>query len=118
MEIKVASRTRAKLRIGLFGASGAGKTYSALKLARGLTDDWNKVIIIDTERESANLYSDLGPYGVLQLEPPFEPERYINAIAACEQAGAEVIVIDSISHEWVGKGGCMELVDKVANQNS
>jgi AAA domain len=118
VEIKTASRTRAKLRVGLFGASGSGKTYSSLKMAHGLTDAWEKIIVIDTERESANLYSHLGPYGVLQLEPPFEPERYINAITACERAGAEVIIIDSISHEWIGKGGCLELVEKVAGNNS
>lgn len=117
MEIKKVSRKRAKLRVGLFGASGSGKTYSALRLARGLTGNWEKVVIIDTERESANLYANLGDYNVLQLSPPFEPERFINAITVAEKAGAEVIIIDSISHEWMGKGGCLEIADKVVGRN-
>lgn len=117
MELKTASRTRSKLRVGLFGAAGSGKTYSALLLASGLAP-WEKIAVIDTERGSADLYSHLGPYNTLTLEAPFEPERYTHAITTCERAGMEVIIIDSISHEWVGKGGCMEIVDKINTQNS
>lgn len=117
MELRTASRTRSKLRIGLFGASGSGKTYSALLLARGLASDWDKIALIDTERGSGDLYRQLGPYKTLTLESPYEPERYINAIGICEQSGVEVIIIDSISHEWAGKGGCLEIVDKVQSRN-
>ncbi|WP_245652351.1 AAA family ATPase [Rufibacter tibetensis] len=70
-------------------------------IARGLAEGgWPGVCVIDTENHSADLYSDLGEYKVLPLPAPFTPERYIEAIAACEHAGAEVIIIDSISHEW------------------
>ncbi len=111
LQIKKADRKQAKLRIGIFGASGSGKTMSALKLARGLTDNWSKVVVIDTENHSAELYSNLGEYNVLTLEAPFTPEKYIEAIKACEQAGMDVIVIDSITHEWAGSGGILELAD-------
>jgi hypothetical protein len=109
MEIRVAQRQKAKIRLGLQGPSGSGKTYSALLLAYGLTGNWCKIVVIDTENHSADLYADLGEYRVLSLSRPFSPEAYIKAIEACESlAGADVIIIDSISHEWEGAGGILE----------
>lgn len=113
-QIQKAQRVKAKLRVGVSGPSGSGKTYSALLLARGLATSWDKIVVIDTENGSAGLYDHLGEYNTLTLEAPFAPERYIEAIEACEQAGMEVIVIDSTSHEWEGKGGCLEANDKLA----
>lgn len=110
--IRKAERSKVKLRIGLSGPSGSGKTYSALLIARGLTD-WEKVGIIDTENGSADLYGHLGPYNVLTLEKPFHPDRYIEAVEALEQMGMEVIIIDSITHEWSGAGGVLELQEKL-----
>lgn len=114
-QIKRAVRQKTKLKIGVFGTSGSGKTYSALKLARGLTT-WDKIAVIDTENGSADLYAHLGEYNTLTLSAPFSPERYIEAIQACEKAGMEVIVIDSVSHEWDGTGGCLEIVDQLGGQ--
>lgn len=114
IQIRKAERKQAKLRVGLSGPSGSGKTYSALLIARGLATSWDKVCLIDSENGSGELYSDLGAYNVLQLEAPFTPESYIATIKAAEDAGMEVIVIDSISHEWEGKGGCLELNDILA----
>lgn len=116
MILRKATRQKAKLRIGLSAASGFGKTYGGLKLAFGITQDWTKIAVIDTEHGSAELYSDLGEYNVLPLEAPFSPERYIEAIKACETAGMEVIIIDSISHEWEGKGGCLEIHEKLGGR--
>lgn len=71
----------------------------ALIIAQGLTPDhWPKIAVIDSEHGSADLYADLGPYQVLTLPPPHSPERYIEAIQACETAGVEVITLNSISH--------------------
>ena len=109
MKLQKAERHQVKLRIGLSGPSGFGKTYSALLLAYGMTNDWRKIAIIDTENNSASLYSHLGDYNVLSLEEPFTPERYIKAIKLCEDADISVIIIDSISHEWQSKGGCLEI---------
>lgn len=108
MELRKATRQKAKLRIGVSGPSGSGKTYSALILAKSIASDMNKVAIIDTENGSADLYSHLGEYNVITLQAPYTPERYIEAITACEKGGMEVIIIDSVTHEWDGKGGLLE----------
>ncbi len=101
MQLRQSERRQAKIKIGLQGCAGSGKTYSSLLLAKGLTNgDFSKVAIIDTENGSADLYAHLGNYNVLSLAPPFTPENYIKAIEVCEKAGIEVIIIDSISHEW------------------
>ncbi len=116
MKLQKASRKKAKIRLGLSAVSGGGKTYSALIIAKGLCGDYSKVAIIDTENGSSDLYSHVGTYHVLSLTPPYSPERYIEAISACESAGMEVIIIDSISHEWEGKGGVLELADALGGQ--
>ena len=116
MELKKASRKKVKLRLGLSGASGFGKTYSALLLAYGMTNDWSKIAVIDTENGSAELYSNLGEYNVLTLQSPFSPERYIEAIKMCESANVEVIIIDSITHEWDGKGGCLDINNELGGR--
>ena len=108
MELRKAQRKQAKIKMALQAPSGAGKTYSALLLASGMVD-WSKIAVIDTESHSADLYCHLGDYNVLQLEKPFTPERYIIAIQTCEEAGMEVIIIDSVSHEWEGSGGILDL---------
>jgi hypothetical protein len=100
MKLQTAQRKRAKIKMGLQGPSGSGKSFSALQIAKGISVNWDSVAVIDTENGSSELYSHLGPYQVLQLSPPFSPERYIEAITTCESAGVQVIIIDSITHEW------------------
>ncbi len=116
MQLKKSKRENVKLRLGISGASGFGKTYSALLLAYGMTKDWNKIALIDTENSSASLYSDLGDFSVLDLQAPYSPERYIQAIEVCEKAQIEVIIIDSISHEWQGTGGCLQIHEKMGGR--
>jgi len=116
MKLKKAERHQVKLRVGLSGPSGFGKTYSALLLAYGISNDWEKVVIIDTENNSASLYSHLGDFNVITLQEPFSPERYIEAIKLCESSNIEVIIIDSISHEWQGKGGCLEIHEQLGGR--
>lgn len=79
-----------------------------------MASDWTKICLIDTENGSGELYSNLGAYNVITLQAPFSPERYIEAIKGAEDAGMEVIVIDSTSHEWDGKGGCLEINEGLA----
>lgn len=100
MQLQKSERKRAKIKMAIQGCSGSGKTYSSLLLAYGLTNDWNKIAVIDSENGSADLYSHLGSYNVLNLNQEFSPERYIEAIELCEKAGMEVIIIDSISQAW------------------
>jgi hypothetical protein len=109
MELRKATRKTVKLRLGLSGASGFGKTYSGLLLAYGMTNDWGKIAVIDTENGSAELYSNLGDFNVITLAAPFNPEKYTEAVKTCEKAGMEVIIIDSITHEWDGRGGCLDI---------
>ena len=109
MQLTKATRKKVKLRLGLSAVAGGGKTYSALLLAKGLCGDWDKIAVIDTENGSASLYSHLGEFNTIELLPPYPPERYVEAIKACEAAGMEVIIVDSITHEWDGKGGILEI---------
>jgi hypothetical protein len=111
MKFTKATRQKARLRLALTGPSGSGKTWGALLLALGLG---GKIAVIDTERDSASLYSHLADFDALNLSAPFTPERYIEAIKAAEAAGYETLIIDSITHEWSGVGGCLELVDQIA----
>lgn len=116
MKLKKAQRAQVKLRLGLSGASGFGKTYSALLLAFGITNDWSKIAVVDTENNSASLYAHLGNYNVLALNEPYTPERYIEAIKTCENSQIEVVIIDSITHEWNGKGGCLSIHEKLGGR--
>lgn len=111
MKFERAVRKKARLRLALTGPSGSGKTYSALLVAKGIG---GKIAVIDTEKGSASLYSDIADFDVLELEPPFSPERFIEAIHAAEIAEYDTLIIDSITHEWAGVGGCLELVDTIA----
>lgn len=115
--VRKAERQGARLLIQLSGVSGSGKTYTALQLAYGLANkDASKVVMIDTENRRGSLYADSLPgksqFGIIDFYAPFSPGRYIEAIDAACQAGAEVIVIDSVTHEWESEGGC----EWIANQ--
>lgn len=112
MKFSKAVRKRAKLRLALSGPSGSGKTYGALMIAKGIG---GKIAVIDTERASASLYSDLVEFDTLELNAPFTPERCIDALKAAAEAGYEVCVFDSITHEWDGAGGCLESNEQVAH---
>jgi hypothetical protein len=110
MQFQKAQREQARLRLSLSGVPGAGKTYSALLLAKGLG---GRVAFLDTERGSGSLYAgdpdiDL-EYDILQLSEPFTPKRYIEAIKAAEDAGYNVLIIDSLSHAWAGAGGVLDM---------
>lgn len=106
-----AVRKQAKLRLALTGPSGSGKTYSSILLAQGLG---GKVAVIDTEHGSASLYCDLMEFDVMELTAPYSPERYIAAIQEAEKAGYDVLIIDSITHEWNGTGGMLQINEQVA----
>lgn len=112
IEIKQVRRKGAKLVVGLCGVSGSGKTYSALQLAYGLAgNNASKVGLLDTENGRGSLYADIfgEPFMIADLTPPFSPSRYIEAMRAFSESGIEVLVVDSMSHEWEGEGGCEEM---------
>lgn len=108
MAFQKAERKRAKARVALEGPSGTGKSMSALLLAKGLTNG-GKIAAIDTEHGSLSLYSHVTDFDVCELTPPYSPERYIEIIEEAEKAGYDAIIIDSLSHEWIGQGGILDI---------
>lgn len=108
-----ATKRQAKARVGLSGPAGAGKTYTALLLATSMCE---RVAVIDTEHGSASKYADEFDFDVLEPDD-FHPHNYVKAIQAAENAGYDGLVIDSMSHEWSGKGGCLELVEVMAKRS-
>lgn len=120
---KKAQRENSKMRICLTGASGGGKTLSSLYLAYGITGDWGKIAVIDSERGRALMYanrSDLGTGEFLHcdLEPPYTTERYIEAMREAEKIVGQngVVIIDSGSHAWKGEGGVLDYKEQVSTQ--
>lgn len=114
-----AVRDRVGLIIGIAGASGSGKTMSALKVARGLAGgDDSKIAVVDTEAGRAKHYAPAPgekpsefrfAFQHGDMKPPFTPEAYMEAITAADKAGFEVIVLDSYSHSWDGEGGLQDI---------
>ena len=106
MEIRKAERRKAKLRLGITGPAGSGKTYGALQIAFGIG---GRIVLIDTENGSGDLYAGLGEYDVCTLEAPYTVQKYLEAINLCEKSGYSVIIIDSLSHAWAGAGGLLDM---------
>ena len=100
MKFTKAERNDSFIKLALTGCSGSGKTFSGLKLARGLVGPTGKIAVIDTENGSAKLYSNLTEFFHLDLTPPFEHTKFIGAIKEAEQAGFDAVVIDSLSALW------------------
>jgi len=107
-----AERKKAKLRLGLVGPAGSGKTYGALLVAMGLG---GRIAMIDTENGSGDLYAGLGDYDVCTLSAPYEVQKYLTAIKDAERAGYDVLIIDSLSHAWAGEGGLLDQQGKIAD---
>lgn len=123
-KIVKATRKRAKARIGISGPSGSGKTYSSLLIAFGLVSGKEnpRIGVIDTEQHSAELYApefeEYGGYYVINLEPPFDPQKYIKAIKTFEENNFDVIIIDSLSHAWAGTGGLLDIHGKIVDSGT
>lgn len=133
LELKKAQRTKAKLKLGISAPSGGGKTLGALLIAYGLMQEkypvlpenelWGKIAIIDTENGSGELYVGkeianvkIGQYNAITLEPPFEADKYIDAIKLCKKADMEVAIIDSTTHLWAGEGGLLQKQGEIAKR--
>jgi hypothetical protein len=122
MEIRKSQRRQAKARIALIAPSGAGKTLSSLLIAHGLVGDWGKIGFLDTENGSGELYTGfrigsttVGEYLYGRIESPFTVPKYLDGIAALEDAGCEAVIIDSLSHAWAGEGGLLDKQGKLAD---
>ncbi len=113
MQFTKATAHQSRLRLALIGPAGSGKTYTALSVAQHLG---SKVAVIDTERGSASKYASLFGFDVLELQS-FAPQTYVQAITAADAAGYDVLVIDSLSHAWMGKDGALEMVDRAGKRS-
>jgi hypothetical protein len=107
-----AVRENERLLLGLAGGTGSGKTYSAMQLARGIAGG-ERFAVIDTENGRARHYADRFDFDDAQIRAPFRPQAYTEAIAAADAAGYPVVVVDSMSHEWYGDGGCLDWHDEL-----
>lgn len=114
MKFTQATKTETRLKVGISGAAGSGKTFSALKIATGIG---GKIAVIDTERGSASLYADKFNFDTLQIEPPYTPDKYIEAIKLAERSGYTTLIVDSLSHAWAGSGGLLEIHDQIAKSS-
>lgn len=99
---------RAGLFVSLTGSTNSGKTFSALRLARGIAGPEGKIAVIDTEGGRTLHLKEQFAFDVSLMDPPFRPERFSEAALAAEQAGYDVLLIDSFSMEWVGLGGVLD----------
>lgn len=110
---KKAVKSEAKLRLAIAGPSGSGKTYTALAVATALG---GPVAVVDTEHGSAAKYADLFEFDTLNMEPPFHPRRFVEAIQDAAAAGYKVVVLDSLTHAWNGTGGMLDIVEEIAKR--
>ena len=114
--VKKAERSKIYAKIALMAPSGGGKTYGSLLLATGMADEIKretgkeaKILMLNTEHTRGSYYANEFNYDIYDVEAPHEPEKYIQLINEAVQLGYDILIIDSASHEWEGKGGCLEL---------
>lgn len=115
-EFKKATKTRSRLRMAIDGPSGSGKTFTSLKVGTALAQLLCKnkePALLDSERGSAAKYADLFVFHHADFVD-HSPGSYVEGIKAAEKAGFEVLIIDSLSHAWMGKDGALAQVDKVS----
>lgn len=117
------TRKKSKARIALVGPSGAGKTLSALLMAYGITGDWKKIALIDTEHERGRFYAErsdfnIGRFLYAPFYPPYSPDRYIDFVNSAAQAVGNdgVVIIDSFSHAWDNDGGVLDIKSQIAKR--
>lgn len=115
IQFRPAVRESVGLLIGLAGPSGGGKSYSAMRLAKGICGD-KSFAVIDTEAGRAKHYADFFKFDHADLKPPFRPEAYAEAIAAADKAGYEAIIVDSMSLVWSGDGGVLDWQEEELNR--
>ena len=117
LDFEDAVRAAEKARIALTGPSGSGKTYTALSIGTGLLPEGGTLGVIDTERGSASKYAGLFTFKTMKL-PSFEPQALIRALAVAAARGIDVVVIDSLTHFWSGRGGALAQVDQKTKASS
>ena len=95
-----AKRSDVKIKLAIAGPAGSGKTLSALKVARGLVGPEGKIAVCDTEKGSAKLYCTETDFFHVTMNEPHTVDKYLKSIEEAEAAGMDVLILDTISHEW------------------
>lgn len=115
-QVKKAKREKIYTKLALLAPSGGGKTYGALRLATGMAEEIEKetgkkarILMGNTESKRGLYYADEFDYDIVDVEAPHNPEKYVELIEFAVSEGYDILIIDSSSHEWEGKGGCLEL---------
>lgn len=115
-QVKKAKREKIYVKIALMAPSGGGKTYGSLRLATGMAEEIKKetgkdvkILMANTEAKRGYYYANEFNYDIVNLDPPHNPEKYVELIDFAVKEGYDILIIDSSSHEWEGKGGCLEL---------
>lgn len=116
LKIRKAVREQVYAKIALMGCSGSGKSYSALRLSKGMAEALSKelgrpakILMANTEGSRGVYYANEFDYDICDIEAPYSPETYIELINDAVEAGYDILILDSASPEWDGKGGCLEL---------
>ena len=118
-QVKKAKREKIYAKVALMAPSGGGKTYSSLRLATGMAEEIKKetgkdakILLANTEQKRGYYYANEFDYDIVDIDAPHEPEKYVDLIEFAVNEGYDILIIDSSSHEWEGKGGCLELQQK------
>jgi hypothetical protein len=117
-ECRKAKRLGTKACMAIMGPSGSGKTVGALILGKALCPPGKKVVLIETQPGQSDLYGATFDFFIVDLAAPFTPERCSAAIRAALKENAGVVIFDSLSHEWMGKGGILQMVEDTPGTNS
>lgn len=122
-QVKKAKREKIYCKIALMAPSGGGKTYSALRLATGMAEEIEKetgkkakILMGNTEQKRGYYYANEFDYDIVDIEAPHNPEKYVEFINFAVDEGYDILIIDSSSHEWEGRGGCLELHQQAGGQ--
>ena len=104
-----AEKSNKRLKIGLYGISGSGKTLTSLLVATGICAKGKRIAVIDTEKKSASMYADTVDFDVVPLDN-HHPKEFIRLIKQAEAEGYDVCIVDSLSHEHQGNGGYLDIM--------
>lgn len=114
--VKKAKREKIYPKLAIIAPSGGGKTYGALRLATGMAEEIKKetgndakILMGNTESKRGLYYANEFNYDIVDIDPPYNPEKFVELIEFAVEQGYDILIIDSSSHEWEGKGGCLEL---------
>lgn len=116
INVQKAVRERIYTKTMVIGPSGSGKSYSALRLATGMVEEIKKesgkeakIFMANTEGSRGRYYANEFEYDIFDFEAPYTPENYTDIVNYAVNMGYSILILDSISPEWEGKGGCLEL---------